>query len=222
MAEHSYDFWLLDLDGTLVDAETSYIHDVVREVGTGLGATFTDWEAEMLWYGPTAPRSRILDSHAIDPEAFWALFHEVEQPESRAAATHLYDDAEQFLATLDGPVGLVTHCQSYLTGPVLDALDIGDWFDTVVCCTPETGWKPDPGPVELAMGNMGVGANGHHGVVVGDDPGDIGAAWNAGLDGIHVQRRDPDHVGQCVLGDRRVESLIGLSELQPDLSTATD
>ena len=220
MAEHSYDFWLLDLDGTLVDAETSYIHDTVHEVGARVGAAFTDWETEMLWYGPSEPRSRILATHAVDPERFWNQFHAVEQPETRAAATRLYDDAERFLATREGPLGLVTHCQPYLTGPVLDALDIRDWFDSVVCCSPETGWKPDPGPVELAMAELGVDAVGHHGAVVGDDPGDIGAAWNAGLDGIHVKRRDPDRIGQCVRGDRRVRSLAEL-DASPESGTAS-
>ncbi|MFC6725831.1 HAD family hydrolase, partial [Halobium palmae] len=36
---------------------------------------------------------------------------------------------------------------------------------------------------------------------------DVGAAWNAGLDGVHVERHDPDYRGRCVLGDYRVSSL---------------
>jgi phosphoglycolate phosphatase len=48
--------------------------------------------------------------------------------------------------------------------------------------------------------------DGGRGVLAGDAASDIGAAWNAGLDGIHVERHGPDHRGQCVLGDRRVTS----------------
>ena len=210
MESSSFDFWLLDLDGTLVDAERSYIHEVVSAVGRRFGTVFDDLEAELLWYGPSESRSLILDRHGIEPTHFWEVFHEVEEPETRAAATYLYGDAEEFLASLNEPVGLVTHCQPYLTGPVLEELDIRDWFDTIVCCTDETGWKPDPRPVELAMSELGVGANGKSGAVVGDDPGDIGAAWNAGLAGIHVERRDPDRMGQCVRGDWRVSSLNAL------------
>lgn len=210
MAGNRYDFWLLDLDGTLIDVEQQYIYDVMNEVGGRFGATFSDWEAEMLWYGPTEPRSRILARHDIEQQPFWDVFHEVEQPETRAASTHLYDDAEGFITSIDSPIGLVTHCQEYLTAPVLDALDITDWFDTVICCNDETGWKPDPRPVQLAMTDLGVAGNGHEGVLVGDDPGDVGAAWNAGLTGIHVRRRDPERVGQCVCGDRRVSSLAEL------------
>lgn len=212
MAASSYDFWMLDLDGTLVDVQESYIEEIVGEVGARLGASFDAWESEMLWYGPTEPRSRILRAHDVDRERFWDTFHEVEEPETRATATHLYPDAEAFLSGVDEPVGLVTHCQEYLTDPVLDELDIADWFDTVVCCSEETGWKPDPAPIEMAMADLGVGYNGHEGAMVGDDPGDTGAAWNAGLTAVHVSRRDPERVGQCVLGDRRVRSL---SELEP-------
>jgi phosphoglycolate phosphatase len=211
MSTSGFDFWMLDLDGTLVDVEESYIQEIVGEVGECVGASFDAWESEMLWYGPSEPRARILQTHGVDRERFWAAFHEVEEPESRAAATHLYPDAEAFLATVDAPVGLVTHCQEYLTGPVLDELDIADWFDTVLCCSEETGWKPDPEPIEMAMADLGVGHNGHHGAMVGDDPGDTGAAWNAGLSAIHVSRRDPERIGRCVRGDRRISSLTELT-----------
>jgi len=188
MTGSTFDFWLLDLDGTLIDVEESYIHHLFEDVGAALDTTFTAREAEHLWYGYGDSRMEVLGDHGIAPAEFWEVFHEVEQPEARAAATHLYPDAESFVPALSEPVGLVTHCQEYLTGPVLDRLDIADWFDTVVCCTDETGWKPDPEPVEMAMRDLGVAYNGHEGVLVGDDPGDIGAAHNAGITSIHVDR----------------------------------
>jgi phosphoglycolate phosphatase len=42
-------------------------------------------------------------------------------------------------------------------------------------------------------------------VLVGDGPQDIGAAWNAGLDGAHVERHGHDRRGMCVVGDHRLE-----------------
>lgn len=206
MSPSTYDFWLLDLDGTLIDVETSYIHDVMTEVGNHLDVSFSGQEAEILWYGLGDTRDRVLRDLGVEPGRFWEVFHEVEDPQERAMATHLYTDAEAFVPTLDTPVGLVTHCQEYLTEPVLARLDIQDWFDTVVCCTDETGWKPDAGPVELAMQDMGVAYNGHTGAMIGDDAQDIGAAWNAGITGIHVERHDPQRYGQCVMGDERVTS----------------
>jgi len=81
----------------------------------------------------------------FDPAAFWAAFHDIEDPQRRAEATYLYEDAAH-VADLDGPVGVVTHCAEFLAGPVIDHLGIADWFDVVLCCDDDTGWKPDPRP----------------------------------------------------------------------------
>lgn len=200
----TYDFWLLDLDGTLIDVDWSYTRTVFDRVGSRLGREFSDREADVLWSGLSGSRNRQLEAWGIDPVAFWEAFHAEEDPGARAQRTFLHPDAA-FVADLDVPVGLVTHCQEYLAEPVLAGLDIGDWFDTVVCCTEETGWKPDPAPVETAMAALGV-REGDRGVLAGDGASDVGAAWNAGLDAIHVERVGHDRRGRCVLGDYRVET----------------
>ena len=212
MMNGRYDFWLLDLDGTLVDVESSYVHEVFDEVGDHIGRSFTEREAEILWHGLCGPRDEQLAAWGIDVPEFWRTFHDVEDPVARADASFLYDDAA-FVGDLDRPVGLVTHCQRYLTEPVLEQVGIDDWFDTVICCSDDLGWKPDPAPVELAMSRLDVAHNGHRGVLAGDGPNDVGAAWNAGLDGIHVERHDPDRRGLCVLGDYRVTNFDELAAL---------
>jgi len=214
-----YEFWLLDLDGTLVDVESRYVHRVMEEVGDRLGHGFTPEEAEAVWHGFGGERNAYLRQWGLDAETFWDVFHEVEAPETRAAHTYLYDDAA-WVGTVDRPVGLVTHSQQYLTDAVLDRLDVRDWFGTVVCCDDDLGWKPDPAPVRQAMGELGIapaatdgGTGGRApGVLVGDGPQDVGAAWNAGLDAVHVERHGHDRRGLCVLGDHRVD---GLDELRP-------
>jgi phosphoglycolate phosphatase len=204
MVTGEYDYWVFDLDGTLVDAEWSYRREVFDRVGGRLGYRFSDREADLLWHGLTGPRDEVLRDWGLDPGEFWPAFHEVEDAQVRAQNTYLHDDAA-FVPDLDCPVGLVTHCQQFLADPVLDHLDIRDWFDAVLCCTDQTGWKPDPRPVESVMADLGVAHNGHEGVLAGDGPSDIGAAWNAGLDGIHVERHDPEKRGHCVRADYRVE-----------------
>ena len=207
---HAYDFWLFDLDGTIVDVESSYIHEVCTECGERLGVSFSAQQAEHLWYGFGDSREQVLAETGIEPGQFWDTFHKVDSPGPRAAATHIYPDAATLLEQLDSPVGLVTHCQSYLTLPILATLDIDHWFDTVICCTDKTGWKPDPEPLEMAMADLDVGENGHIGAMVGDDPGDMGAARNAGLEAISVERHDPDRVGDRARGDRHVTELTEL------------
>ncbi|GGL51258.1 HAD family hydrolase [Halocalculus aciditolerans] len=199
----AYDVWLLDLDGTLVDAEPAYRREVFDRVGDRLGREFSTYEREVLWHGLGGSRDAQLRAWGLDPGAFWDAFHAVEDPVVRAEATYLHEDAA-FVADLDRPVGLVTHCAEFLAGPVLDHLDIRDWFDVVVCCDENTGYKPDPRPLHLALDDLD--ARDHAGVYVGDGASDIDAAANAGLDSVHVERHDPGKRGQCVLGDYRITS----------------
>jgi phosphoglycolate phosphatase len=208
MRPDAYDFWLLDLDGTLVDTEWSYTRRVFDRVGRELSYDFPDHEARALWHGLVGNRDAYLKRLGFEPKEFWETFHTIEDPEERVEATYLHDDAK-LVADLDAPVGVVTHSQPYLAEPVIDALDIGDWFDTVVTCSEELGWKPDPTPLEVAMDDIGVGREAT-GVMVGDADTDVGAAWNAGLDAVHVERHGPQKRGKCVLADYRVSTFADL------------
>lgn len=205
MTAVSYDFWLFDLDGTIVDVEWSYIRSQFDRVGDALDRPFTDWESEVLWYGFGGDRERTLDRLGIDSTAFWSTFDGLENPTDRIDATFVYPDVDSLLTEIDSPVGVVTHCPDPLTEPVLDHLELADRFDTVVCCSDHLGWKPDPGPVRHAITNLTVPSSAS-GVLVGDGASDIGAAWNAGIDGIHIDRHGPDRRGDCVLGDKRIRS----------------
>ena len=71
MATSGYDFWVLDLDGTVLDVEQSYIHETMGEVGHRLGYDFSDREAELLWYGIGNARETLLADADIDAERFW-------------------------------------------------------------------------------------------------------------------------------------------------------
>ncbi|ESS11340.1 MAG: haloacid dehalogenase family protein [uncultured archaeon A07HR60] len=216
MVVGEYDFWVFDLDGTLVDAEWEYTRTVFDEMGSRLGRSFTDREARTLWYGLGGQRNDTLRSWGIDPTRFWKEFHDIEDPQVRAEASVLHEDARRLLRAVTAPCGIVTHCQQFLCDPVLEQLDLQDRFSTVVCCTDELGWKPDPTPVAHAIEQMNVSGSG---VLVGDSPGDIGAAWNAGLDAIHIERLGTELRGRCVRGDHRVDRL---DRLLVDETTASD
>jgi len=205
----AYDYWLLDLDGTLVDTEWAYVRETFDRVEERLGVTFSDRQAEVLWHGLGGDRNDSLRAWGYDPETFWPVFDEIDDATARAEATYLYDDAS-FVAALDGPVGLVTHCPAPITDVVLDRLDVRDWFDVVLPCDEETGFKPDPEPLHLARADLGVDAAAN-GVYAGDGTSDVDAAANAGLDSIHVERHDPGRRGVCVLGDHRIESFHDLA-----------
>ena len=231
MAPPAYDFWLLDLDGTLVDVEPGYKRELLTEVGDRLGVSFADDEVERVWHGSTASRQGVLESKGLTERQFWSVFDAADDPTTRVEATFLYGDAA-VVRGLDVPTGIVTHCPAPITAEVLDHLDIRDWFDTVVCCDETIGWKPDPAPIRSAMADLAVstngsGANGNGatgngtngdgangsgatGVYAGDGPHDVGAAWNAGLDGIHVDRHDAALRGEYVFADHSVRAFTDL------------
>jgi phosphoglycolate phosphatase len=210
MAVSGYDVVLTDLDGTLVDVDRDHVVSAIDRVGDRLGCGFDAHDAVRLWYGTDALRRQILDPHDVSVAEFWRTYESVRDPAARIEATYLYDDATR-LADIAAPLGIVTHCPERVTTRVLDALDIADWFDTVVCCHEDLGWKPDPAPVERALADLAV-PDGSRGVLTGDGPGDIGAAWNAGLEGVHLTRHDPAIRGQCVRADRRVGTFTELLE----------
>ncbi|MFB6137164.1 MAG: HAD family hydrolase [Halobacteriaceae archaeon] len=207
-ATRAYDYWLFDLDGTVVDAEFAYKRELVERVGDRLGHSFSRDDVTTIWDGVGGERDDLLAEWGLDPERFWSVFDDLDDPAARAEATYLYDDAAR-VGDLEGPVGLVTHCPAHVTTRVLDHLDAADWFDVVVSCDETVGWKPDPGPVEAAVADL-PGRPGGDGILVGDGAADVGAAWNAGLDGAHVERHGPDRRGHCVLGDYRVDRLTQL------------
>ena len=202
-----YDFWLFDLDGTLVDVEGDYPRQVFDRVGERLGYDFTERQVRILWHGLTGSRNDQLREWGLDPEKFWPIYHDIEDARARAQAAYLYDDAQTLLTVIDAPIGIVTHSQPYLAKPTLETLGLVGEFDTVVCCDEDLGWKPDPAPVEQAMTDLGVTGNGHTGVMVGDSPQDVGAARNAGLDAIHVERFDASERLGSVGSVRRVRRL---------------
>jgi phosphoglycolate phosphatase len=210
-----YDFWLFDLDGTLVDTEWDYQRRVFDAVGSRLGRSFSDREATVLWHGLGGSRNANLETMGVDPERFWEIFHDVEDGHERAKATYVYDDAAALLSVLserDVPMGIVTHSQSYLANPVLERLDLKRYFETVISCNEDVGWKPDPAPVELAMERLGVAHNGHVGSLTGDSPQDVKAAHNAGIDAIHVERFETGIRERPIDGARQVENLRHLLE----------
>jgi phosphoglycolate phosphatase len=208
MVPAGYDAWLFDLDGTVVDAEWSYVREVFDRTGDRLGYGFSDAQAEELWHGLTGTRDAKLREWGLDPEEFWPVFHDVEEPDARASASYVYDDAARLIRRLNRegvPVGVVTHCAEFLAYPVVERLDIHDWFDAFLPCSEETGWKPDPAPVRRTLSDLGVGPDADA-VLLGDGESDVGAAWNAGLDAVHVERHGHHRRGRCVRADRRVHS----------------
>jgi phosphoglycolate phosphatase len=204
-----FDFWLFDYDGTVVDTEWWYVESLLSEVTAAVGHPLSAEQAYAFWHGIGGPRTGLLAGWGIDPPSFWAALDRIEDPTERAAATYLHEDAAQLIARLRAasvPIGVVTHSPPQLAAAVQSALELEGTFDAFVSCSDTVGWKPDPAPVLRAMDALGV-SGAQRGVMVGDGDADLGAAWAADLQFIHIDRHGHERRGHCVLGDHRLGDL---------------
>ncbi len=203
----AFDCHLFDLDGVLVDVEESYRRKIFDEVGEVTGRHYTDEQIQELWHGVGGDsREEILESWGEDPRAFWRIFDWFDAPERRLEHTYVYGDAD-ILTSLDGPIGVVTHSPVELALPALERADLLDVVDEVVACSYETGYKPDPEPIEICLDRLDT-RDDDDVAMVGDSECDVRGAWNAGITGGHV-----DRIGHPVDADFRVTSLEELPSL---------
>lgn len=207
-----YDCIIFDLDGVLVDVEDSYKHEVFAEVGDRLDDTFTERQIQSLWHGVGAgSRDDILRNWGYsDPREFWRVFDELDTPERRLQHTYAYSDVNA-LRDLDARMGIVTHSPPELAEPALRKTGLSELFDSVVSCSYDIGYKPNPEPIEKCAGELGAGDGA---VMIGDSVSDVRGAWNAGLTAGHI-----DRVGHRVEADFNIESLREVPEIAADGGT---
>jgi len=144
-------------------------------------------------------RKEILRDWGFDPREFWEVFDGIDTPERRVEHTYSYDDTA-VLDEIDAPKGVVTHSPPALADRALDETGLADEFDSVVCCSYELGYKPEPAPIRACLDD--IGASPDDTVMIGDSVSDVRGAWNAGLTAAHV-----DRVGHRVDADINLNSL---------------
>ncbi|MDZ7688133.1 MAG: HAD family hydrolase [Halobacteriales archaeon] len=199
-----FDYYVFDLDGVLVDVRDSYKREVFDEVGDELGREFDEDEIRRLWYGVGGDRKEIIRSWGYEPREFWEVFDALDTPERRVEHTFAYEDA-RVVRELDAPKGLVTHSPPALAHPALEKAGLADEFDSVVCCSYELGYKPEPAPIRACLDEMGASPD--ETVMIGDSVSDVKGAWNAGLTAGHI-----DRVGHRVEADINIENLDAVRE----------
>lgn len=208
---------LLDLDGTLVDSAPD-LAAAVNTMLASLNRPGADPEQVRLWVGngaqrlieralagtrnPAAPPSPALYEQAR--EAFFAAYQRCNGLESR-----LYPGVMEFLAgarARGSRLAVVTNKPGDFTGPLLEAMGIGSYFEVVISGDSLTGadgeWlrKPDPAPLAEALQQLETPRE--KGLMIGDSRADIEAARALGLpvvavtygysQGIPVASLEPD------------------------------
>ena len=188
----SYDAYLFDLDGTLVNSQADILN--------ALNLALQDMSL------PTIPHSKIDKTHmsfssiALINEAKVLLGIDLNEAESqhlrelllnhyeKSMGNHtggLYAGAHSLLKALHDaeiPLGIVTNKLTRHVTPLLPALGIQNFFKVIVCGDTLAKAKPDPMTINYACDILEVSPQKNNIILVGDTITDLECAHNASVD----------------------------------------
>lgn len=176
---------LFDLDGTLIDTAPDFIR-IIKIMCDDANITAP---ADALIRAQVSEGARAM-VHLVHPEldlnspallSIRQQFLEMYQ-QNIAVDTCLFPDMETVLKELEAqdiPWGIVTNKPRGLSELLLEALDLTERCQVLVCPEDVTHTKPDPEPMYLAANQLGIAPE--HIIYVGDHPRDIDAGRAAGM-----------------------------------------
>lgn len=188
---------LFDLDGTLIDS----VPDLAAAIDTmlhSLGKPAAGEEKVKCWVGNGASalvKRALIDadllagSDMLERDVYskaYSIF-EFAYEQKLTQATGLYPGVEQVLAQLSSQkikMGLITNKPRRFTLPLLRALNIGHYFQDVLCGDDLEFKKPHPLPVITALSNLAVSAE--QCLMVGDSISDVKSAKSAEVKSVAV------------------------------------
>jgi phosphoglycolate phosphatase len=203
LSANAIDAVLFDLDGTLIDS--------VPDLATAVDAMLKSMgkppagEAKVnRWVGNGAPalvkRALLNDDNGdeLHQQSFkneaddtdylhaYAIFEQAYQ-QRLTQATGIYPGVESVLSRLrfaNIKMALITNKPRRFTLPLLNALQLDQYFSSVLCGDDLVQKKPHPLPVETALKELHVDAE--NAVMVGDSISDIKSARLAGVKSVAV------------------------------------
>ncbi len=179
-AARAADAVLFDLDGTLADTAPDLINaPALLRAELGLEPTPPSGVREAVSRGgPAILRAALPDG--FDRDALVPRYLDLYR-EHICVRSALFADMDRVLDGIERsglPWGIVTNKAGWLTGPLLEALNLHKRAGCVVCGDTLPQRKPDPAPVLLACTQLG--ALPARTAFVGDDERDVQAAHAAG------------------------------------------
>ena len=183
---------LFDLDGTLNDSSADLAAAANRMLDH-LGRPSVTLEQVEGWIGHGVVQlvqrclTRSFDG-TVEPDLADTALKHFRQAylETRFTDTRVLPGARELLAALSAngyPMGLVTNKDQSPTAAVLEALDLDEAFDVVVCGDTLPVRKPDPRPLCHALESLGV----TEGWMIGDSETDARSSLLAGLPFIMIE-----------------------------------
>ncbi len=177
---------IFDLDGTIIDNDDAYMELMLNRVGGEIGRDLGLRHARELWYSIGAmARDEVIARWGIDPDRFWTVFNKYERLDEKLASTYLHRDALA-LQQIGVPMGIVTHTSLEHTAKLLEHVGMRPYFDPIVACTEDTGYKPSPLPMIYCVMAMKLGFD--EVLYVGDTMSDMVAAREAHIKCVYVNR----------------------------------
>ena len=205
----TYDAYLFDLDGTLVDTAPDIaagLNHALREAGLKP----VDSALTRHWVGHGARMAllqALQDQDAYSEEVLEELLPAFLDHYGSNVAVHsqIYPQVESTLTVLrdrGARLAVLTNKLTRFTEPLLSQIGLRDYFDLVVCGDTAAAPKPDAAPVNYCLQQFSVKAE--NTLVVGDSQTDVDAARAAGVPvvcvrdgynhGIDVTTLNPDGV----------------------------
>lgn len=175
-----------DLDGTLVDSAPG-LADAVDMALKAFGLPAAGVERISTWIGNGADvmveRAVRWAEGDMSPEFCQKVRDKFDHyyAETAASGSKLYPQVKETLAALKAqgvPMGLITNKPTPFVAPLLNSLDIAEYFSVVIGGDDVAKKKPHPAPMYLMLAKLGLRAS--ELVFVGDSRNDIQAAQAAG------------------------------------------
>ncbi len=178
---------LFDLDGTLVDSAPD-LAAAANRMRAHFGLAPLPVERIAMFVGKGIPmlvRRALADdlSGSVDESLFRDALPLYEQcyAEESGQRTTVYEGVDEGLVLLRDRgirLGVVTNKAGRFTADLLAQLGLATHFDVVVSGDTVATRKPDPGPINHALGELAVAAA--HALFIGDSANDVAAARAAG------------------------------------------
>lgn len=199
---------IFDLDGTIIDNYDGYMELMLKRVGHDIGADLGLKQAKELWYPvDTISRDEVIRGWGIDPDKFWTIFNSYENLDEKLKSTYLHEDA-RILKNISLPKAIVTHTSYDHTDKLLQLVGMREYFNPIIACTEDTGYKPSPLPIIYCVMDMKL--NFDDVIYIGDTLSDALAAKNAGIKSVYINRL---HRHVPFKPDYEIDSLDKLREL---------
>ena len=176
----SYDAYLFDLDGTLVDTAPD-INAALNFCLAKAQLATVDISLTRHWvgYGSRTLIDQALVHHQIEGADIDPLLTDFVTYYAHHLTDHsqIYPGVEPTLKQLKdrgAKLAVVTNKLTSLAEPLIAQIGLNSYFDLIVCGDTTPHAKPDPAPVNFALNNLGVSAS--NALFVGDSDTDVKAA----------------------------------------------